>query len=222
MVRHPGELISVLRFQTLEPRELPTHRHWRQSWAPVWAPVSTQVFHQLTTYHCPCHSVPLHEAGIWSKTLTEVLPLPHTSFYSRITAKSPERHSLSSFSFSQHPDFPTLSPRSSPFLLLPCLTLGFIPRLWPNPSPVLDLPPTLAPGPLWTQLALLTVWLQLLPLWVWGTPSCIATQVGAILSSHFCWQSFFLCIRQSFSSSLLSCLLFFPPLLSLYSNDSAV
>lgn len=91
-------------------------------------------------------------------------------------------------------------------------TLGFIPRLWTNPSLVLDLPPILAPDPFLTQLALLIIWLQLLHLGAEATSPCITTQWSALWGSINVAGSFF--ALDSFSLSFLLSYPLFPlPLL---------
>ena len=145
VVRHPGEQISVLKSQTLNASGPPMvcgRDDLRASHGSVEEMASgppmvcgrddlepqserwgvfpfTQVLPQLMTYSCPCHSVALHEAGIWSKTLTEVVPLPHTSTQGLLPSPSVTFCVLLiCMYFTQHPDFPTLSPRFSSFLLL--------------------------------------------------------------------------------------------------------
>ena len=85
---------------------------------------------------------------------------PPPYFYSGIAIKFPQWHSVSSllyvsFSFTQHPDFPSpkILPISSAAVCPSCTS--FFSRLWANPSLVVDLPPILASGPFQILLAVL-------------------------------------------------------------------
>lgn len=142
--------------------------------------------------------------------------------YARITTKSPQWHSVSSFVwvllFYPAPQLPNLLPK---ILLLPSVSeaphFGFIPRLWLNPSLVSDLPHLLSPDPFLTEVALLTLWLLLLHLRLRGASPRVTLQLGALSGiPGLCWQPFIPCTRRSFSlfSPLLS------PLLFVHSNDS--